>query len=143
MHISEIFWEKLANANELPRVGREIDVCISDVDIKNMKVSLSLKRLQPNPFISKYEIGSNIKVQVTSITDNGVFVKVDEQINGFIHISELSDARIEHPNKIVKIGDIIEVRVMNYNEEHQNLTLSLKQALDDDLYLGQFRVKHQ
>lgn len=144
IHTSELTWEKSGHLREKLSIGDEVTVYVLSIDQKRERVTLSLKRLEPDPWLEKarkYKIGELVQGVVRNITDFEVFVSVNDEMEGFVHISELSQERINHPNEVVHLGKKVNLRVLRIDEEKRRLILSLKQVGLDDLYWGRIRVK--
>jgi small subunit ribosomal protein S1 len=98
---------------------------------------LSLKRLKPEPWAmveQSYAIGQRVKGTITNVTDFGAFARLDEEIEGLIHISELSEQRIGHPSEVVKVGDEVDLRIIRIDSARQRLGLSLRRVNDDEYF---------
>ena len=133
IHISELSWEPVKTPEEIVTVGEEIDVFVLRVDRENLKIALSLRRLQPEPWDeieSKFAIGQTVTGVVTKLANFGAFARIDRGIEGLIHISELSQQVIKHPKDVVNEGDELELKIIRIEPERRRLGLSLKQILD-------------
>jgi small subunit ribosomal protein S1 len=133
IHISELSWEPVKSPEEIVTVGEEIDVFVLRVDRENLKIALSLRRLQPEPWDeieSKFAIGQTVTGVVTKLANFGAFARIDRGIEGLIHISELSQQVIKHPKDVVNEGDELELKIIRIEPERRRLGLSLKQILD-------------
>jgi len=127
VHISEIAWGHVKNPSDYGRVGDDVEVLV--IGVEGEKISLSMKRLVPDPWeaaAKKYELGKTVKGEINRITQFGVFVKLDEDINGLIHISELSSKQFEHPSEIVSIGDKVDIKVISIEPNDRRIGLSMK-----------------
>jgi small subunit ribosomal protein S1 len=132
VHVSEMSWtKKVKHPSKLLTTGTYIDAVILDVDLKQRRLSLGLKQIEPNPWdliAQKYEVGSRIQGTVRNLTDFGAFVEVEEGVDGLIHISDLSwTKRVKHPSEILKKGDTVEAVILKIEAENQRLSLGLKQ----------------
>jgi len=135
VHISEITWDKVENPADHAKVGDDVEAMI--IGIENGKISLSMKRLLPDPWVKaaeRYKVGDVSKGLVTKISNFGVFVRLDDDINGLIHISEISHQKVEDPTKFVKIGEEVEIKVIAVEVEEHRIGLSLKamQPIDEE-----------
>jgi len=132
IHLSEISWASVSHPRDVMQVGESVEVYVLQVDTERQRISLSLKRLQPEPWsrvLEKYEIGELINATITRLATFGAFARVDEdEIEGLIHISELTDGNITHPREVVTEGDSVSVRIIHINPERRRMGLSLKQA---------------
>jgi len=127
VHISEISWTRVNDLHKLFKVGDELETMI--ISIEDGRVSLSLKRLLPDPWVkaaSKYKVGDVIEGEVTKITPFGAFVSLDENIDGLVHISELSSERIVDPSQIVELGKKYKFKILSIEAENHRLGLSMK-----------------
>lgn len=135
LHISEVSWRKTPGKLEaLFHPGEEIEVKVIAFDPEREEISLSLKRLQPDPWEGieeRIKPGDIVKGKVVSIRDFGVFVEVEEGLEGLIHISDLSWGYVKHPQEVVKVGDIIEARVLEVDKNKRRISLGIKQVLPD------------
>jgi len=136
IHVSEMSWTKrIKHPNKILTVGDEVETLVLALDIPNRRISLGLKQIEPNPWEvigEKFPIGTIIEGQVKNITDFGVFVGVDEGIDGLVHISDLSwTKRVKHPSEIFKKGDTVKAVVLNIDRENERFSLGLKQLTPD------------
>ncbi len=134
IHISDLSWGRVTHPSEVVQVGDKVKVKVKEVDKESKRVTLSIKDLQEYPWKNvdkKYPVGSKVKGKVVSIVDYGVFVELEPGVEGLIHISELSWGEIKHPSQAVKVGDEVEVVVLNVDKENEKIALSLKRTLPD------------
>jgi small subunit ribosomal protein S1 len=131
LHITDISWGRVKHPSELFKVGDEITVKVLNLDVEKERVSLGMKQLTQDPWISaveKYPVGARISGKVVSLTDYGAFVELEEGIEGLIHVSEMSWTRkVRHPSKIVSIGDMVEAVVLDIKPENRRISLGMKQ----------------
>jgi small subunit ribosomal protein S1 len=132
IHVSEMSWtRKIRNPSKLFNLGDVVEAVVSDVNVANRRISLSLKALEQNPWDTigeRYPIGSTINGKVRNLTDFGAFVEVEDGIDGLIHISDMSwNRRLKHPSDVLKKGDTVTARVTNVDAENQRLSLSIKE----------------
>jgi small subunit ribosomal protein S1 len=131
LHISDISWGRVSHPAEFFAVGDEKEFLVLKFDPETQKVTLGYKQKKPNPWLSveqKYSPGKTISGKIVNVTDYGVFVEVEEGLEGLIHISELDwSPHLRHPSKFVSIGENIEVKVISVNKDEKRLSLSLKQ----------------
>jgi small subunit ribosomal protein S1 len=135
IHISELAWHRVRHPREVIRVGNEVDVYVLKLDRGNNRIALSLRRLQPDPWSlvdSKYFIDQRVVGKITNITDFGAFAHLEDGIEGLIHISELSEAEVEHPSDVVKRGERYLLEIIKIEPERQRIGLSLKRVLPDE-----------
>lgn len=132
IHLSELSWGYISRPHDVLRVGQEVDVYILSVDRERGRIGLSLKRLQPEPWSrvdEMYEVGQLVEGEVTNLTKFGAFVRLaDSNIEGLIHISELSDDPTSPPEAVVQKGDRLTVKIIHIDSERQRMGLSLKAA---------------
>ena len=131
IHISELSWSNVNSPGDIVSVGQEVDVMVLRVDAEQKKIALSLKRLQPEPWETiedRYEVGGIVDGVVTKLTDFGAFARVEDAVEGLIHISELTTRIISHPREVVREGDAVRLKVLRIEPERRRLGLSLKQA---------------
>lgn len=130
IHLSELSWGRVSHAGEVLQVGDEVDVYVLNVDREKRRIGLSLKRLQPDPWTriaEKYSEGQLVEGIITKLTEFGAFAQIKgEEIEGLIHISELSDDRIVHPKEVVKEGDTLTMRIIHLDPDRRRMALSLK-----------------
>ncbi|MBI5285978.1 MAG: 30S ribosomal protein S1 [Deltaproteobacteria bacterium] len=134
LHISEMSWIKLKHPSQRLRVGDMVEVMVLDVDTANKKMSLGLKQLEPNPWdlvAEKYPRGTRIKGVVKNITDFGIFVGVEEGIDGLVHISDISWKKVKHPTELFQKGQEVEVVVLNIDKANERFSLGIKQLEKD------------
>ena len=133
IHTSDLSWTKRgAAANDALKEGSEIEVVVLQIDASERRVSLGLKQTQPDPWAEvpeKYKVGSVVRGTVVNLTSFGAFTKLEEGIEGLIHISELADRRIEKPEEIVSVGDELDLKVINLSPKDRRIGLSLKALL--------------
>lgn len=132
--ISEITWSKIKNPLRLLKEGDKVQVKVIKFDKETEKVTVSLKALSEDPWKNidkKYEPGDKVTGKVTKIMDYGAFVELEEGVEGLLHVSDLSWARVRHPKDIVKVGDIVELAVISVDPAQKKISLSLKQLLPD------------
>ncbi len=133
IHTSDLSWTKRGTAaNEALKEGSEIEVVVLQIDAAERRVSLGLKQTQPDPWQDvpeKYKVGSVVRGKVVNLTSFGAFTKLEEGIEGLIHISELADRRIEKPEEVVSVGDELDLKVINLSPKDRRIGLSLKALL--------------
>ena len=140
VHISEMTWNKrIKHPSKLVKLADVVEAKVLGVDVENKRISLGMRQLESNPWDiveQKYPIGSIVRGKVRNITDFGVFVGIEEGIDGLIHISDLSwSQRVKHPSEMFQKGDEVEARVKNIDRENERFSLSLK-AMSDDPWLS-------
>jgi small subunit ribosomal protein S1 len=131
VHVSELSWQHIDHPSEVVEVGDEVEVEVLDVDMDRERVSLSLKATQEDPwqkFAREVPVGDVVEGEVTKLVPFGAFVKVEEGIEGLVHISELADRHVEVPEAVVNVGDKVDVKVIDIDTVRRRVSLSLKQA---------------
>jgi small subunit ribosomal protein S1 len=132
LHISDLSWGRVSHPSEVVRLDEEIECVVINVDKANEKISLGLKQKAPSPWEKveeKYPIGTRVKGKVVNIMNYGVFVRLEDGVEGLVHISEMSwTKRLNHPSEMSNLGDDIEVMVLNVNRDKQEISLGLKQT---------------
>jgi small subunit ribosomal protein S1 len=130
VHVSEMSWTKrIAHPSKVVNVGDEVDVIVLDVDTANRRISLGLKQAEPNPWEMvrvNHPIGSHIQGAVKNVTDFGVFVEIEEGVEGLIHVSQLSTERIDKPQSMFENGQEIEAEVTSVDTRDRKIALSVK-----------------
>lgn len=133
LHISELSWRRVTNAADVVQVGQEIEVYILDIDLDSDRLGLSLKRLQPDPWetvADEFHAGQVVEVEIVNLTSFGAFAALVEkpEIEGLIHISELSDDKVERPGEIVHVGERHYVQIISLRPKQRRVAFSLKQV---------------
>jgi small subunit ribosomal protein S1 len=131
VHVSELSWKHIDHPSEVVEVGQEVTVEVLDVDMDRERVSLSLKSTQEDPwqqFARIHQIGQVVPGKVTKLVPFGAFVRVEDGIEGLVHISELSERHVEIPEQVVQVNDSIMVKVIDIDLDRRRISLSLKQA---------------
>ena len=136
VHVSEMSWTKrLKHPSKVLEVGQEVEAVVLDIDPKAKRIALGMKQIEANPWTlleDKYPIGSIIKGQVRNVTDFGIFVGVEEGVDGLVHVSDISwTQRIKHPGELFKKGDEVEAMVLNIDVENERFSLGIKQLQQD------------
>jgi small subunit ribosomal protein S1 len=141
VHVSELSWKHIDHPSEVVEVGTEVTVEVLDVDMDRERVSLSLKATQEDPwqhFARTHAIGQVVPGKVTKLVPFGAFVRVEDGIEGLVHISELAERHVELPEQVVNVGDEIFVKVIDIDLERRRISLSLKQANDQSVPVSEF-----
>ena len=137
IHISELSWAPVDKPEDMVKIGQELDVFVLRVDTENKKIALSLRRLQPEPWDTiheRYNVGDLVDAKVTKLTNFGAFARVEGNIEGLIHISELTSRMISHPREVVQEGEEVKLKIIRIEPERRRLGLSLKQAAEEEDY---------
>ncbi len=136
IHISEMSWSKrIKHPSKVVQVGDEVEVVVLAMDTENRRISLGMKQTEPNPWDvvkEKYQVGDVIRGKIRNITDFGIFVGIEDGIDGLIHISDISwTERINHPGDLFKKGDEVEAKVLQIDSEAERFSLGIKQLKED------------
>ncbi len=129
VHLSEISWDKVSNPGDFYKVGDKIKVQVIGMQDSGKRIAYSIKRLQKDPWdeiINQYQIGQKVKGMVSKVVEYGAFVRIDDKVNGLIHISEMSDKLVKDPRDYVKEGDELELEIISISRKERHLGLSLK-----------------
>lgn len=131
VHISELSWNHVKHPSEVVAINQEVDVEILDIDYEKQRLSLGLKQTQKDPWlerIKKYSIKDIVKGKVTRIVKFGLFIQIEEDLEGLVHISELSQEPVKRPSDIAKIGDELEIRIIDIDFDKRRMAFSIKQV---------------
>jgi small subunit ribosomal protein S1 len=132
IHISEMSWTKrVKHPSRMVAIGDRSRAIVLDIDSKNKRISLGMKQIEPNPWTllhERYPIGTRILGKIRNITDFGIFIGIEEGIDGLVHISDLSwTQKVKHPSELYKKGDEVEAVVLNIDVENERFSLGIKQ----------------
>jgi small subunit ribosomal protein S1 len=148
VHLSEISWDRIQHPSETLKVGQEVKVKIISIDREKKRIGLSIRQLLSDPWdalSAKYQVGQLVEATITRLTKFGAFARLEDDLEGLIHISEISEKRIEHPKEVLHEGDTVTLRVIKIDPENHRIGLSLRkvesmayadmdwQSLEDDL----------
>jgi small subunit ribosomal protein S1 len=131
IHLSELSWTRVNHPKEVLQVGDEIDVYVLNVDRERQRIGLSIKRLQPEPWsgvLERYQVGDVVEAVVTKLAEFGAFARLSDDIEGLIHISEVTEKNIAHPREVLQEGEQVSVRIIRIDPDRRRMGLSLKQA---------------
>ncbi len=136
IHVSEMSWSKrVRHPSKIVQVGEDVEVVVLALDLENRRISLGMKQIEPNPWEivkEKYQVGDIIRGKIRNITDFGIFVGIEDGIDGLIHISDISwTERIRHPGDLYKKGDEVEAKVLQIDTEGEKFSLGVKQLGED------------
>jgi len=136
IHISEMSWtRKIRHPSQILKVGDEVEAMVLNIDTDSKRISLGLKQIEPNPWEvigEKYPVGTTIEGKIKNITDFGVFIGIDEGIDGLVHISDISwTRRIKHPSEVYRKGQEVQAVVLNIDKENERFSLGIKQLAID------------
>ena len=131
VHLSELSWDRLQHPRELLEVGQEVKVKVINIDREKKRIGLSIRALQDDPWktrVEKFSVGQLVEGVITRLTKFGAFARLEGDIEGLIHISEISETRIEHPKEALKEGDVKTLRVIRIDAEQHRIGLSLRKV---------------
>jgi small subunit ribosomal protein S1 len=131
VHLSEISWERVKHPSEVLTVGQEVEVRIISIDEEKNRIGLSLRQLQDDPWksrIEKFQVGQLIEGKITRLTKFGAFARIGDDIEGLIHVSEISDQRVEHPKEELNEGDVVNLRIIRIEADRRRIGLSMRKV---------------
>ncbi len=134
IHVSELSWERISHPSEVVQPGQKVRAIVLRVDPQNRRISLSLKAMQQDPweeFLEQYSVGSVVSGPVTQIKDFGAFVRITPAVEGLIHVSEISNERIGHPQEVLRLGQEVTAKIIGINEAKRQVRLSIKKLQED------------
>jgi small subunit ribosomal protein S1 len=151
VHLSELSWERLQHPREILEVGQEVKVKVINIDREKKRIGLSMRALQDDPWktrVEKFSVGQLVEGVITRLTKFGAFARLEGDIEGLIHISEISETRIEHPKEVLKEGDVKTLRVIRIDPEQHRIGLSLRKVdsaafADKDFKMLTQEFKHE
>ena len=131
VHLSEISWERVKHPSEVLEVGQEVEVRVISIDEDKKRIGLSLRQLQDDPWksrIEQFQVGQLIEGKITRLTKFGAFAQLEGDIEGLIHVSEISDQRVEHPKEELKEGDVVILRIIRIEADRRRIGLSMRKV---------------
>ncbi len=136
IHISEMCWtKKIKHPSQIVSIGDMVDSIVLDLDTENKRISLGMKQIKPNPWDiieEKYPVGTIIEGRIKNITDFGLFIGIDEEIDGLVHISDISwTKKIKHPSELYKKGEEVQAKVLSIDKDNERFTLGIKHLTKD------------
>jgi small subunit ribosomal protein S1 len=137
VHVSELSYNRVNHPSEVLHVGQEVDVMVLSVDRDTKKIALSLKRAQPDPWTTverNYRVGQVVPAMITKLAKFGAFAKVEEGLEGLIHLTELTDLPVQDAAQVVHEGQRVNVKIIHINSQRRRLGLSVRQAGDQGRY---------
>jgi small subunit ribosomal protein S1 len=135
IHLSEISWKRVGHPSDVLKVGDQVNVYVLSVDPNERKIALSLKRTQPEPWSTiteNYKLGQIVRGTITQLTTFGAFARLEDGIEGLIHVSELAEGRVAHPKNVVNVGDALDLKVIRIDPAKRRIGLSLKRVNEDE-----------
>jgi small subunit ribosomal protein S1 len=147
IHLSELSWRRVAHPSEVLKVGDEVEVFVLNVDRERKRIGLSLKRLQADPWTqaaNRYEVGQLVEGTITKLVKFGAFARLaDDDIEGLIHVSELSDQHVTHPREVVEEGDVLTLRIIRVDTQRRRIGLSLKQVTSEEYAEADWQAEYE
>jgi small subunit ribosomal protein S1 len=135
LHLTDLSWGRVKHPSDIVKPEQELDVIILKFDKEKQRVSLGLKQLQPDPWVNaseKYPAGGKVRGKIVGVVDYGVFVELEQGIEGLVHVSEMSwNKKVTHPSKLAKVGEEVDVVVLDIKPSDRRVSLGMKQALPD------------
>ena len=135
LHVTDMSWSKVVHPSETVQIEQVIDVMILDFDRERERISLGLKQLTPNPWTNieeRYPVGSRHRGEVVSLTHYGAFVRLEDGVEGLVHVSEMSwTKQVNHPSELIKVNEVVDVIVLEVDRDHQEISLGMKQTQAD------------
>ena len=134
LHITEMSWNKIKHPSDVMNVGDEVDVYIKAIDDEKKKISLGYKKAEDNPFVlftNQYSVGDVATVKIMNLMPFGAFARIIDGVDGLIHISQISTKHIAKPADVLKVGDEVEVKIVDINEETQKVGLSIRALMEE------------
>lgn len=131
VHLSEISWDRIQHPSEVLKVGQEVKVKVISIDREKKRIGLSIRQLQSDPWdekAAKFQVGQLVEGAITRLTKFGAFARLTDDIEGLIHISEISEKRIEHPKEVLKEGDTVTLRIIKIDPANHRIGLSLRRV---------------
>jgi len=131
VHLSEISWDHIDHPKEVLKVGQEVKVKIISIDRDRKRIGLSLRQLKDDPWdenVESYQVGQLVEAKITRLTKFGAFAQIDENLEGLIHISELSERRVEHPKEVLSVDDVVTLRIIKIDTNRRRIGLSLRKV---------------
>ncbi len=135
VHLSELSWSRVKHPAEILRVGDRVKVYVLNIDNDRKRIALSIKRTQEEPWTTisgRYELGQLVDATITQLASFGAFARLEDGVEGLIHVSEMGDGRIQHPRELVKEGDTVPVRIIRIDPARKRIGLSMRRVDGDD-----------
>jgi small subunit ribosomal protein S1 len=134
VHVSDLSWtHRVKHPSEMYKKGDEVEAVVLNIDVENERFSLGIKQLTDDPWDTlprRFPRGTKVKGKVMKVTEYGAFVEIEEGIDGLVHVSELADERVEKAGDVVKVGDTVDVMVLDVDPAERRISLSIKAAKD-------------
>ena len=133
--MSELSWSRIKHPAEILKVGDKVKVYVLNIDNDRKRIALSIKRTQEEPWTTvngRYQLGQMVDANVTQLASFGAFARLEDGVEGLIHVSEMGDGRIQHPRELVKEGDVVPVRIIRIDPARKRIGLSMRRVEGDD-----------
>ena len=134
VHISELSWSRIKHPSQVVKVGDVLEVYIKELDKEAGRISLGFKKAEDNPwvkFTDNYKVGDVVTAKVVSITPFGAFAQIIEGVDGLIHISQIADKRVENVSDVLSVGQEVDVKIIEIDEEQKRISISIRALLED------------
>ncbi len=134
VHLSELSWSRVKHPSEILKPGDKVQVYVLSIDNERKRIALSLKRTQHEPWTTvgeRYHIGQMVEGVVTQLAPFGAFVRIEDGVEGLIHVSEMGDGRVQHPREVLQEGDVVQARIIRIDPARKRIGLSMRQTSDD------------
>jgi small subunit ribosomal protein S1 len=131
VHLSEISWDRIQNPAEVLKVGQEVKVKVINIDREKKRIGLSIRQLKDDPWmnmVKDYQVGQLVEGVITRLAKFGAFARLSDEIEGLIHISEISEKRIEHPREVLKEGESVTLRIIKIDPDNHRIGLSMRKV---------------
>ena len=131
VHLSEISWDRIQNPAEVLKVGQEVKVKVINIDREKKRIGLSIRQLKDDPWmdmVKEYQVGQLVEGVITRLAKFGAFARLADEIEGLIHISEISEKRIEHPREVLKEGESVTLRIIKIDPDNHRIGLSMRKV---------------
>ncbi len=135
IHVSEVSWGRVDHPSSVLKLNQQVSVYVLSVDREHARVALSLRRLQPDPWATvedRYAIGQVVEGRITNVVDFGAFARIEDGLEGLIHVSELAEGNFMHPRNVIREGEIVSARILSIDGHQRRLGLSLRRAPQPD-----------
>ncbi|ABU58103.1 30S ribosomal protein S1 [Roseiflexus castenholzii] len=136
VHLSELSWSRVKHPSEILKPGDKVQVYVLSIDNERKRIALSLKRTQHEPWATvgeRYHIGQMVEGVVTQLAPFGAFVRIEDGVEGLIHVSEMGDGRVQHPRDVLQEGDAVQARIIRIDPARKRIGLSMRQSSDDQI----------
>jgi small subunit ribosomal protein S1 len=131
VHLSEISWDRIQHPSEVLKVGQEVQVKVISIDREKKRIGLSIRQLLPDPWTekaAKFQVGQLVEGTITRLTKFGAFARLTDDVEGLIHISEISEKRIDHPKEVLKEGETVTLRIIKIDPANHRIGLSIRRV---------------